>query len=66
MVIQVFQLDERQGPDLCLSGTSEMALAGYLANRILDEEELPLKLVTVSRCFRAETSSVAEEKGIYR
>ncbi|KAI4459082.1 seryl-trna synthetase [Holotrichia oblita] len=64
---QVYQLDERHGSDLCLSGTSEMALAGFLMNRILSEEkELPLKLATVSRCFRAETSSIADEKGIYR
>ncbi|KAK9731111.1 tRNA synthetase class II core domain (G, H, P, S and T) [Popillia japonica] len=64
---QVYQLDEQHGHDLCLSGTSEMALAGFLMNRILlEEKELPLKLATVSRCFRAETSSIADEKGIYR
>ncbi|GJQ69381.1 Aats-ser [Trypoxylus dichotomus] len=64
---QVYQLDENHGTDFCLSGTSEMALAGFLANHTLENEgELPLKLATVSRCFRAETSSVADEKGIYR
>lgn len=51
---------------LCLSGTSEMALAGYFAGTITDEDQLPLKLTAVSRCFRAETSALQEEKGIYR
>ncbi|VEN55647.1 unnamed protein product [Callosobruchus maculatus] len=64
---QVYTLDPNlHGPDLCLSGTSEMALAGFLSGKVLKEEELPKKLAAVSRCFRAETSSVSEERGIYR
>ncbi|XP_058974484.1 serine--tRNA ligase, mitochondrial [Musca domestica] len=51
---------------LCLSGTSEMALAGFFENYMLEENELPLKVAAVSRCFRAETSGLTEEKGIYR
>lgn len=51
---------------LCLSGTSEMALAGYFAGTIIEESQLPLKLTAVSRCFRAETSGLHDEKGIYR
>ncbi|KAJ8914578.1 hypothetical protein NQ315_017283, partial [Exocentrus adspersus] len=63
---QVYSLDPIYGPDLCLSGTSEIALAGFRSGKIISEEELPLKLVAISRCYRAETSSVSEEKGIYR
>ncbi|XP_030753105.1 serine--tRNA ligase, mitochondrial isoform X2 [Sitophilus oryzae] len=64
---QVYSLNSNlHGPDLCLSGTSEIALAGYLAEEVLDYTELPLKLCSVSRCYRAETSNLAEEKGIYR
>ncbi|XP_036673224.3 uncharacterized protein SerRS-m [Drosophila suzukii] len=59
---QVYKLDNGQ----CLSGTSEMALAGFFANKLLTEEELPLKVTAVSRCYRAETSGLHEEKGIYR
>lgn len=59
---QVYKLDIGE----CLSGTSEMALAGYFANRQLTERELPLKVAAVSRCYRAETSGLHEEKGIYR
>ncbi|XP_018564752.1 serine--tRNA ligase, mitochondrial [Anoplophora glabripennis] len=64
---QVYALDpDVYGPDLCLSGTSEIALAGYLTNKLFSEDELPLKLAAVSRCYRAETSSVSEERGIFR
>ncbi|XP_017142243.1 serine--tRNA ligase, mitochondrial [Drosophila miranda] len=59
---QVYKLDTGE----CLSGTSEMALAGFFANKVLPEEELPLKVTAVSRCYRAETSGLQEEKGIYR
>lgn len=43
-----------------------MALAGYFAGSRLKEEQLPMKVTAVSRCFRAETSKLQEEKGIYR
>ncbi|KAH8359432.1 hypothetical protein KR093_006565 [Drosophila rubida] len=59
---QVYKLDTGE----CLSGTSEMALAGFFANRVLAEQQLPLKVAAVSRCYRAETSGLQEEKGIYR
>jgi seryl-tRNA synthetase len=52
--------------DLCLSGTSEMALAGYFANKSFESLRTPKKVTAVSRCFRAETSGLQEEKGIYR
>lgn len=50
----------------CLSGTAEMAIAGFLSNKTFKECELPLKYAAVSRCYRAETSGLNEEKGIYR
>ncbi|XP_055844625.1 serine--tRNA ligase, mitochondrial [Episyrphus balteatus] len=59
---QVYKLNSGK----CLSGTSEMALAGFFANKIFDEEELPIKVTSVSRCYRAETSGLHEEKGMYR
>ncbi|XP_050306315.1 serine--tRNA ligase, mitochondrial [Anthonomus grandis grandis] len=63
----VYTLDpDVHGPDLCLSGTSEIALAGYLGSETIDQKYLPLKLCAVSRCYRAESSSVLEERGIFR
>ncbi|KAG5944413.1 hypothetical protein E4U53_006883, partial [Claviceps sorghi] len=54
-------------PELCLSGTSEIALAGMKANATLDAEDLPLKRVAVSRCYRAEAGARgADTKGLYR
>lgn len=43
-----------------------MSLAGLLKNSIFKKEDLPFKLAAVSRCYRAETSNVIEERGIYR
>ncbi|CAB3261336.1 unnamed protein product [Arctia plantaginis] len=64
---QIYSLDPvHHGPDLCLSGTSEMSLAGLLMNTLHAKRDLPLKLAAVSRCYRAETSNVIEERGIYR
>ncbi|XP_050099469.1 serine--tRNA ligase, mitochondrial [Anopheles aquasalis] len=60
------QQDALRDDTLCLSGTSEMALAGYFAGRVLPADRLPLRLAAVSRCYRAETSALHEEKGIYR
>lgn len=51
---------------MCLSGTSEMALAGYFSNKVFPADKLPMKVAAVSRCFRAEASSIAEERGIFR
>ncbi|CAK1556369.1 unnamed protein product [Leptosia nina] len=64
---QIYSLDPSlHGPDQYLSGTAEMSLAGLLNNSIHNVKELPLKLVSVSRCYRAETSNIIEERGTYR
>ncbi|CAH2234535.1 jg1675 [Pararge aegeria aegeria] len=64
---QIYSLDPvHHGPDLYLSGTAEMSLAGLLKNSVHAMTNLPLKLAAVSRCYRAETSNVVEERGTYR
>ncbi|XP_047991682.1 serine--tRNA ligase, mitochondrial [Leguminivora glycinivorella] len=64
---QIYSLDPiHHGPDLYLSGTAEMSLAGLLMNTVHSSTDLPLKLAAVSRCFRAETSSIIDERGVYR
>lgn len=62
----MYHLDRRHAEDVCLSGTAEMALGSYFADRTIPVDTLPLKVAAVSRCYRAETSNVQEEKGIYR
>ncbi|GIY64217.1 hypothetical protein CDAR_558821 [Caerostris darwini] len=63
---QVFHIDSSWASDLCLSGTSEMALASYLSDEIHDVSRLPVKLCATSRCYRAEAKRNQKEKGIYR
>ena len=62
---QVYHIVE-PSEGVCLAGTAEMSLGGYLRGRQLEAHKLPLKVAAVSRCYRAESSSQAEEKGIYR
>lgn len=40
-----------------------MALGGYFMNKVVEK---PRKLAAVSRCYRAETSNLKHEKGIFR
>jgi seryl-tRNA synthetase len=50
-----------------LIGTAEVSLTSYHANEILDEADLPIKLVGVSPCFRREVGSHGKDtKGIFR
>ncbi|KAI0308190.1 seryl-tRNA synthetase [Multifurca ochricompacta] len=54
-------------PELVLSGTAEIPLAGMFANRILPVEDLPRKIVGLGRAFRAEAGARgAETRGLYR
>ncbi|XP_050350725.1 serine--tRNA ligase, mitochondrial [Nymphalis io] len=64
---QIYSLDPmHHGPDLYLSGTAEMSLAGLLTDSVHSKKDLPLKLAAVSRCYRAETSNLVDERGTYR
>ena len=58
---------EREVPELCLTGTSEISLAGMKAMSVIHAEDLPMKRVAVSRCYRAEAGARgADTKGLYR
>jgi seryl-tRNA synthetase len=61
---EVYRLAE---DDLYLVGTSEVALAGYHSDEILDRDELPLRYAGFSSCFRREAGSYGKDtKGIIR
>ncbi|CAO4374599.1 unnamed protein product [Caenorhabditis nigoni] len=49
-----------------LSGTAEMGIAAFLRGRTFQEEQLPIRLVSLSRCFRTEISKSASEAKLYR
>ena len=53
--------------NLYLVGTSEVALAAYHADEILQEEDLPLRYAGFSSCFRREAGAAGKETaGIFR
>lgn len=61
---EVYRLAE---DDLYLVGTSEVALAGYHSDEILDAAALPLRYAGFSSCFRREAGSYGKDtKGIIR
>ncbi len=52
---------------LSLIGTSEITIGGYMADTVIAEEELPIRISGVSHCFRTEAGSGGREsKGLYR
>jgi len=56
-----------EGQDLYLVGTSEVPMAAYHSEEILDGESLPLRYASFSPCFRKEAGSHGKDtKGIIR
>ena len=56
-----------EGQDLYLVGTSEVAMAAYHSDEILDVATLPLRYAAFSPCFRKEAGSHGKDtRGIWR
>jgi seryl-tRNA synthetase len=56
-----------EGQDMYLVGTSEVPLAAYHSDEILDVDRLPLRYAAFSPCFRKEAGSHGKDtKGIIR
>ena len=56
-----------EGQDLYLVGTSEVAMAAYHSDEILDGGALPLRYAAFSPCFRKEAGSHGKDtRGIFR
>ena len=54
-------------PELVLSGTAEIPLAGLFANKIFEKSSLPFKHVGLGRAFRSEAGARgADTRGLYR
>lgn len=50
-----------------LIGTAEVSLTAYYSGEILDEKDLPVKLVGISPCFRREVGAYGKDlRGIFR
>lgn len=67
---QVYWVEEEKrggGADMYLTGTGEVGLMGIYGDEILDESQLPMKMVTVSTCFRREAGAAGRDTaGLYR
>ncbi|SCK21834.1 seryl-tRNA synthetase [Streptomyces sp. WMMB 714] len=60
----VYQLEK---DELYLVGTSEVPLAGYHMDEIIDVSQLPLRYAAFSPCFRREAGSYGKDtRGIFR
>lgn len=68
-VQHMYHLDRggNQHPELVLSGTAEIPLAGLVANKIYDSQDLPRRLVGLGKAFRSEAGARgAETRGLFR
>ena len=61
---QIYSVEDS---DLSLIATAEITLAGSLADEIVDDDELPIRLAGLSHCFRTEAGSHGRaSRGLYR
>ncbi len=61
---QIFGIEDT---DLSLIGTSEITIGGYMSDTIVSQNQLPIKIVAVTDCFRKETGGYGQiNKGLYR
>ena len=59
--------EQLRSDNLYLVGTSEVALAAYHTDEILDEDSLPLRYAGFSSCFRREAGAAGKDTaGIFR
>src|SRR5215210_884252 len=61
---QIYSVEDS---DLSLIATAEIPLAGSLADEIVDDDRLPIRLAGLSHCFRTEAGSHGRaSRGLYR
>ncbi|RMF89846.1 MAG: serine--tRNA ligase [Planctomycetota bacterium] len=61
------QIYSIENSDLSLIATAEVTLGGRLAGQIIEADQLPIKLVGISHCFRTEAGAHGRAtRGIYR
>ncbi len=62
-----FEIYKIEGEDHYLVGTSEVSLAAYHADEILDFDQLPVRMTGFSTCYRKEAGSYGKDtRGIFR
>lgn len=67
---QAYHIEESTrgaGHDLFLSGTGEVGLMGMYSDEVIDCDRLPIKMATISTCFRREAGAAGRDTaGLYR
>ncbi|KAG3256003.1 seryl-tRNA synthetase 2, mitochondrial [Ictidomys tridecemlineatus] len=63
---QIYNIDPSRFEDLNLAGTAEVGLAGYFMDHTVAVRDLPVRMVCSSTCYRAETDTAKEPRGLYR
>ncbi|HEX6817337.1 MAG TPA: serine--tRNA ligase [Ktedonobacterales bacterium] len=59
--------EEQEGEDLFLVGTAEVSITGMHSGEILREQDLPIRYVAWSPCFRREAGTYGKDtRGIFR
>ncbi|XP_021234714.1 serine--tRNA ligase, mitochondrial isoform X1 [Numida meleagris] len=62
----VYCIDPARFEDLCLAGTSEVGIAGYFMDHAVQLQDMPIRIVCSSTCYRAETDTGRDPWGLYR
>ncbi|NWS50141.1 SYSM protein, partial [Probosciger aterrimus] len=62
----VYTIDPVRFEDLSLAGTAEVGIAGYFMDHAVRLQDLPIRVVCSSTCYRAETDTGREPWGLYR
>ncbi|XP_048357696.1 serine--tRNA ligase, mitochondrial [Sphaerodactylus townsendi] len=63
---QVYSIDPSRFEDLSLAGTSEVGIAGYFMDHAVNLEDMPVRTVCSSTCYRTETDNGKDPWGLYR
>ncbi|XP_012291307.2 serine--tRNA ligase, mitochondrial isoform X5 [Aotus nancymaae] len=63
---QIYNIDPSRFEDLNLAGTAEVGLAGYFMDHSVAFRDLPVRMVCSSTCYRAETNTGKDPRGLYR
>ena len=66
MDTMLYSVQNTSEPNFCLSGTSEVGLCAYFSSHAISIKDLPLKVCSVSTCYRRETGTRYDRKGIFR
>ena len=67
-IYAIEQVEKDQSkPKMVMAGTAEIALAGMNADQTLEDSEMPIKVIGLNRCYRAEAGARGvDTKGLYR